>query len=87
VSWEEIKLQVSDELKQLLKDRSISENELKRVIHHAETEGDKLYQPEANIYLTKLTMGLATFYVEYSIEEDGYLVRAAYAHRSRIVGE
>ena len=87
MSWEETKLQVSDEIKQLLKERSISENEVKRVIHHAETEGDKLYQPEVNRYLAKLKMGLATFYVEYSIEEDGYLVRAAYAHRSRIVGE
>lgn len=87
MSWEDIKLQVSDEVKQLLGERSILENEVKRVIHHAETEGDKLYHPEENKYLAKLRLGLAAFYVEYSIEEDGYVVRTAYAHRCRIAGE
>ncbi len=86
MTWEETELQVSDEGKQLLEDRHISEDEVKRVIHYAETEGQKLYQPEADRYLAKLRIGEATFYVEYSIEEGKYVVRSAYAHKSEIIG-
>lgn len=84
MTWEEIKLQISEEVKQLLGERYISEDEVRRVIHHAEEEGEKLYQPEANRYLAKLRIGEATFYVEYSIEEEGYVVRSAYAHKSEV---
>jgi hypothetical protein len=84
MSWEEIKLQVGDEVKKLLGDRHILEDDVKQVIHHAETEGDKLYQRDENRYLAKLRIGQATFYVEYSIGEGNYIVRSAYAHRAEI---
>ena len=86
MSWEEIKLEVSGEVKQLLEDRHILEDEVKQVIHHAETESDKLYQPDVNRYLAKIRIGQATFYAEYSIDEDKYLVRSAYAHKSELKG-
>lgn len=84
MAWEEIKLQVTDAVKQLLEERHIAEDEVKQVIDNAETEGKKLYQPEANRYLAKLRIGKATFYVEYAIEEDRYLVKAAYAHKAEV---
>ena len=86
MTWEEIKLQVNDEIKQLLEERHISEDEVKQVIHHAETEGEKLYQPDENRYLAKLKIGKAAFYVEYSIEDGNYIVRSAYAHKAEIKG-
>lgn len=86
MTWEEIKLTVSDEVKKLLVERHISEDEAKQVIHHAETEGEKLYQPEGNRYLAKLPIGKATFYVEYSLDEGKYVVRSAYAHKAEITG-
>jgi glutamate synthase (NADPH/NADH) small chain len=86
VSWEEVKLQLSDEVKQKLEDRHILEDEIKQVINHAETSGEKLYLPDDNRYLAKLRIGKATFYAEYSIEPDSYVVRSAYAHKSEIVG-
>lgn len=84
MSWEEIKLQVGDEVKKLLEERHISEDEVKRVIDFAETEGEKLYQPEANRYLAKNRLGEVTIYVEYSTDENGYIVHTAYSHRSKI---
>jgi hypothetical protein len=86
VSYEEIKLQISDEIKKCLDERHILEDEIKQVIYHAETEGNKLYQPEANCYLAKLKIGNATFYAKYSVEGDSYLVQSAYAHKSEILG-
>jgi glutamate synthase (NADPH/NADH) small chain len=84
MSGEEIKLQVGDEVKKLLEERHISEEELKKVIDFAETKGEKLYQQEANRYLAKSRLGEVTIYVEYSTDENGYIVHTAYSHRSKI---
>lgn len=86
MTWEEIKLQVSSEAKQLLEERHILEDEVRQVIHHAETEGEKLYLPDENRYLAKLKIGKATFYVEYSVEDGNYIVRSVYAHKAEIKG-
>lgn len=84
MSWEEIKLQVGDGVKKLLEERHISEEEVKKVIDFAETKGEKLYQQEANRYLAKSRLGEVTIYVEYSTDENGYIVHTAYSHRSKI---
>ncbi len=83
---EEMKLQVNDEVRVLLEERHILEDEVGKVIEYAETEGQKLYRPEANRYLAKLKIGEATFYVEYSVEEGSYVVCSAYAHKAEIAG-
>ena len=82
--WEEIKLQVGDEVKKRLEERHISEDEIKQVIDFAETKGEKLYQPDANRYLAKNRLGEVTIYVEYSTDEKGHIVHTAYSHRSKI---
>lgn len=84
MTWEEIKLEISDDVKLRLEGRHILEDEVKQVINNAETKGEKLYQPDANRYLAKLRIGSATFYVEYSINEDKYVVNSAYAHKAEI---
>ena len=86
MTWEEIKLQIDDKVKQLMEARHISEDEVKQVIHHAETEGEKLYTPDESKYLAKLKIGKATFYAEYSVEDGNYIVRSAYVHKAEIKG-
>ena len=86
MSYNDIKLQISDEIKKVLEERHILEDEIKQVIYHAETEGDKLYLPDSNTFLSKLKIGNATFYVKYTAEEGSYPVQSAYAHKSEILG-
>jgi hypothetical protein len=86
VTWEKIKLQIGPDVKKNLEERHILEDEVKQVIYHAEAEGDKLYQANSNKMLAKLRIGSATFYVEYTAEQDQYIVRSAYAHKSEITG-
>lgn len=86
MTWEDLKLQISDDVKKLMLERHVSEAEIKKVIFNAESTGDKLYQPEANWYLAKLRIGTATFYTEYSIEGNEYLVKSVYAHKAEITG-
>lgn len=85
--WEETKLILNDEVRKILDERHVLEEEVKQVIFHAEDTGEKLYRPHANIFLAKLKIGKATFYAEYSAEADGYAVRTAYVHKAEIEGE
>ena len=83
--YEAVKLQKSDQVKGLLEERHILDQEVKMVIYEAETTGEKLYQPEANRYLAKKRISHATFYVEYSIaEEQTYEVHTGYSHRAEL---
>ena len=87
MSWQEVKLKLSDEVKQRLADRHILEDEVKQVIHHAEETGEnKAFQPDANRYLAQLRIGSATFYVDYAIENGVCAVRSAYAHKAEVKG-
>lgn len=77
---------LSDELRQRMVERHVLEDEVRQIIGHAETTGEKLYLPDANRYLAKLKIGAATFYAEYAIENGAYQVRTVYAHRSELKG-
>ena len=85
-AWQDVPLEISEEVNRYLEMRHVVEDEIKQVIFHAETTGDKLYQPDANRYLGKLRLGKATFYTDYSCGEEKFIVNLAYAHRSEIVG-
>ncbi len=82
---EGISLSKSQEVAQLLEERGIHDEEIKRVISNAETTGDKLYQQEGDRFLARLRISEATFYVEYSVGGENYIVHSAYAHRAEMV--
>ncbi len=85
-SWQDVNLDINTEVKKYLEMRHVQEDEIKQVIYNGETTGEKLYQPKANKYLAKLKIGRATFYVDYSLGEDKFIIKSAYAHRSEITG-
>ena len=85
--YEEAELQKNAQVTELLESRHILDEEIKMVIHNAESTGEKLYQPETNRYLAKMRIANTTFYVEYSLtEEKTYEVHTAYSHRAELEG-
>ena len=86
-SYQEIQLAKSDAVTSLLEERHILDDDIKQVIYNAETTGEKLFQPEGNRFLGKLTLSNATFYIEYSVADGSYIVHTAYSYRSKIVEE
>jgi hypothetical protein len=86
ITWADVKLEISSEVNRYLEMRHVQADEVKQVIFHAETTGEKLYQPGANKYLGKLRIGRATFYVDYGLGKVSFTVNSAYAHRSEIIG-
>ena len=81
MSSQEIRLQISDQVKELLESRGIRDEDIEKVISTAEEKGEKLYRGDK--YLAKLKIGERTFYVEYSIVEKGTCtIHTAYSHVS-----
>jgi hypothetical protein len=85
MTWEKREIRMSDQVRNLMTERAISDDYIKQVIHHAETTGDKLYQPGSNRYLARYRIGEVTVYVEYSeSENDNHTVHTAYWHKSKV---
>ena len=85
-SYDQIKLVESNAVASMMEERHILDDDIKQVIYNAETTGEKLYQPEEeNKYLAKMRLKNATFYVEYSIAGDNYIVHTVYHHGSEII--
>ena len=82
-----LKIEIPDSVLSLLDDRHITEEDIRRVIDHAESTGLKLYEPGTQIFLSKLRIGGPFFYVEYSSEKGVHKIYTAYTHRFKLEGE
>jgi glutamate synthase (NADPH) small chain len=83
-TWQDVPLYISEEANKVIEMRHVLIDEIKQVIFHAETTGEKLYQPDGSRYLGKLRIGKATFYVEYAYGKGNFIVNTVYYHRSEI---
>ena len=75
------KIEKSEEVRQLMDEWHILDNDLIKVIEHAEKTGEKLYQPGTDRFLSKVYIQEVYFYTEYSPVEGGYRIHSAYSHR------
>ena len=82
-----LKLDIPDDVQSLLDERHVTEDDLRRVIDHAESTGLKLYEPGTEIFLSKLRIQKTYFYVEYSSGKGMFKIRTAYTHRFNLEGE
>lgn len=78
---EQIRLHIPQEVVRLIEDRRILKEDLQEVIHHAETTGEKFINPSTGRSLASFRPTRVTFWVEYSIIGEEYLVHSAYSHR------
>jgi Fe-S oxidoreductase len=76
-----IKLLVNQELEDLINSRLILMEDLQKVIHHAESTGEYLFNPASKRRLAKLKPVRVTYWVEYEPTDKGYLVHRSYSHR------
>jgi hypothetical protein len=83
----QIKLLKSDDVREQMEDRHILDQDLIQVIQHAEKTGEKLYEPDTGMFLSKLRVKNVCFYAEYSIVKDGYRIHSAYSHRFSFAGD
>jgi glutamate synthase (NADPH/NADH) small chain len=85
--FENIKLIISDEIKEKLEDRLILFEDIQKVIYNAEKTGFKIYNPQKGYFITHYKPEIITYWVAYSIKDDSYIIHSAYSHRLEIVGD
>ena len=94
--WKEVHLQMDTHEKIVLKidatvrdrldQRRILDDDIKRVIEHAQNSGNRLLHPETGHYKASFKPYKTTFWIEYTPLADGYEIHNAYAHRMEVVG-
>jgi glutamate synthase (NADPH/NADH) small chain len=84
--YQKIKLEISEQVAELMEQRRILTEDLQRVIQHAETSGDRLFHPPSGHYKAAYAPFRVTFWVEYTRAGESYVVHSAYAHRMEVLG-
>lgn len=81
----EMRLLLTEELRDKLAERLISEDDLAAVIERAERTGERLIDPESGHLIAHARPRIITYWVEYSpAGEEGFVVHNAYSHRLQI---
>ena len=76
-----MKLEITEGLRNAMEAIHILEEDVRRVIDHAEKTGEKLYEPGTDHFLSKLRLNEVYFYAEYSPIEGGFRLHETYSHR------
>jgi hypothetical protein len=86
--WEDVNLEKDDDVIAVLEKRGILDDDIKMVIHNAETTGEKMYKPEAGECLAKMLIGETSFHVQY-LPGDGqnFKIITAFWFKSKIEEE
>lgn len=80
-----MRLLLTEELRDKLAERLISEDDLAAVIERAERTGERLIDPESGHLIAHARPRIITYWVEYSLAgEEGFVVHNAYSHRLQI---
>jgi len=83
---QKIRLTMTPEIRERLDQRRILNEDIQRVIHHAEETGDRLFHPETGRYKASYRPCKTTFWVEYTPGDQGYVIHNAYGHRMEVMG-
>lgn len=76
-----IRLILTETVRDLINSRHILEEDIQKVIFHAEKSGQYLLNPENNHRLACYKPVRVTYWVEYEPTEQGYVVHTSYSHR------
>ncbi len=79
-------VRIDPEVLDKLEERRILREDAIRVVRHAEATGDRFLNRDNGHFLASLRPVRVTFWVEYSVEEEGCVVHDAYCHRMEVPG-
>jgi glutamate synthase (NADPH) small chain len=85
--YQSITLRIPEQIRDLMQDRMILVEDLQKVIQWAEKTGNKLVHSETGHSLAHYRPGAVTYWVEYSLDQDEYLIHNTYCHRMEILEE
>ncbi len=83
--YEAIQIVVVDDVRARLEERLILTEDVQRVIEYAERTGSKLLSPRTGRFLARYRPGAVTYWVEYTPQQETFVIHNAYSHRMEIV--
>ena len=78
------KLSFTDEARSLMDDRMILVEDVIAVMNDFR-ESNEAIEDEDGLLVARMRVGNATFWVKFSLEDDGYLIHRAWSHRMKVV--
>lgn len=84
--YDGIELVLGTDVIDLMESRGILQNEVKMVIHEAETTDVKLYEPDGDRFLAKKRIADTTYFVVYKpVSDSAFEVETTYCCKTEIV--
>jgi glutamate synthase (NADPH/NADH) small chain len=83
--YSKIKLTILPEVEEKMERNFILKEDIQQVINYAEKTGNKLYLEKNGCYLAHFRPSIITYWVEYGIEDNQYIIHNAYSHRIQII--
>lgn len=80
-------LHISTDVQIKLDQRRILHSDIRETIAHAEESGQKMQSKMSGHFLASYRPFMVTFWVEYSLAENGYHIHNSYCHRMQIMGK
>ncbi|MBP1765097.1 MAG: gltA: glutamate synthase homotetrameric, partial [Firmicutes bacterium] len=80
----DVTIVVPEQVRPILEERMILDEDIRKVIAYAERSGNKLKHMGSGCYIAYLQIANVTYWVEYSLGNDTFIVRNAYSHRITI---
>ena len=71
-------------LSQMYKDR-ILEDDVYKTVEYCESTGNSVFDPNRDLYVGHLRIGVITYWVEYAKSDQGCVLHSVYSHRVEIV--
>jgi len=84
-SRKDVKIIIPESVRRVMEDRMILDDDIVKVIAHAESTGNKLKNTETDCFIGYFQPDRVTYWVEYFPQNDGFLVQNAYCHRLEIL--
>ncbi|HYA43329.1 MAG TPA: FAD-dependent oxidoreductase [Syntrophobacteraceae bacterium] len=86
-TFEMIRLNISNELRELLEQRQILDSDIQQVVDFAERSGVRLHNRRTGRFLAHHKPVAVTYWVEYTPSEGEFIIHNAYSHRMEISEE
>jgi len=83
---QKLKLNISPEVLARLEKRMILMDDVRKVIAHAEATGKKIWNPQTGRLIASHRPAAVTYWVEYTIQQEEFVVHNAYSHRMEVSG-
>lgn len=81
---DDLNLIIPENIWRTMEQRLILQEDIREVISHSRSTGERFFNPEDSSYLASLRIKYVTYWVRFSEEKDGIHILSVYSHRMEV---